>query len=64
MYALRYQDHEDRFLNRVISGVSVVLMRETSLAIAEWTGEFVAMTSEIVRVVSLSTTEISEKALF
>ena len=46
-------------LNRVISVISVVL-RETNLTIPVSTGEPVSLESEIVRVTSLSTTEISE----
>ena len=49
------------FLNRVISVISVVLT-ETTLTISDSTGETVSMESDIVRVVSLSTTEISEVA--
>ena len=46
----------DRFLNRVIS----VVLRETTFTISVSTGEPVPVESEIVTVVSLSTTEISE----
>ena len=58
---LRYPDLEDRFFfsNRVISVISVVL-RETSPIILDSTGEPVSIESDIVRVVSLSTTEIPE----
>ena len=47
------------FLNRGISLISVVL-RETTRVNSVSTGEPVSMESEIVRVVSLSTTGISE----
>ena len=58
---LRYTDPADRYvLNRVISGISVVL-REPTLSISISTGEPVLIESEIMTVVSLSTTEISEK---
>ena len=56
---LGYHHHEDRFLDRVISIISVV-PRESTLTISVSTGQSVSMESEIVRVVSLSTTEISE----
>ena len=49
----------DRLFKSCISVISVIL-RETTLTISDWTGEPVSMESEIVRVVSLSTTEISE----
>ena len=45
--------------NRFISFISVVL-QETTLTISVSTGELVSMETEIVRVVSLSSTEISE----
>ena len=47
------------FFNRVISVISVVL-RETTLTFLDAIGDTVSTESEIVRVVSLSTTEISE----
>ena len=47
-------------LNSIISVISVVL-RETALTISDSTGELFSMKSDTVRVVSLSTTEISEK---
>ena len=51
------------WLSRVISVISVVL-RETTLTFLTFsvsTGELVSMESEILRVVSVSSTEISEK---
>ena len=57
---LRYPKPEDRFfLSRVISVISVVLS-ETTLTMSVSAGEPVSMETEIVRVVPLSTTEISE----
>ena len=47
------------FLNRVILVISVVLS-ETTITISDSTGEPVSIEVEIMRVVSLSTTEISE----
>ena len=46
-------------LNRAISVISVV-ERETTLTVSITTGEPVSIESEVVRVVSLSTTEISK----
>ena len=46
-------------LNRALSVISVVL-RETTLTVSVSTGEAVLMESEIVREVSLNTSEISE----
>ena len=61
---LRYSDSEDRFfffLNPVISIISIVLvLSETTLTISDSTGERVSMESEILRVVFLGTTAISE----
>ena len=54
-----YPDHEDRIFNRVISHISVVL-RETTLTISGSIDTGSAVESEIVRVVFLSATEISE----
>ena len=56
---LRYHNPEDRFLNPDISVISVVIW-ETTLTISDFTGEPVSLESGIVRVDSLSTTEISE----
>ena len=56
---LRYSALEIGFTNRVTSVISV-LQRETTLINPDSTGEPVSMESKIVRVVSLSTTEISE----
>ena len=58
---LRYPQPEDRvfFLNRVISVISIVL-RETTLTTSDSSGELVLIESEIMRVVYLCTTEISE----
>ena len=55
--SLRNPDHEDRIFNRVISDISVVLW-ETTLTISESLRTGSPVESEIVRVVSLSTTEI------
>ena len=56
-----YLDPEDLgfFLNRVIAVISI-LRRETTFNISDLTCEPVSMESEIVRVDSLSTMEISE----
>ena len=63
MKLLRYLDPEDRvfffFFNRVFSAISVV-PRETTLTISVSTSEHVPMQSEIVRVVSLTTTKITD----
>ena len=56
---LRYSDPEDQFLDHFIFVISVVL-REPTVTISDWTVEPVAMKSEILRVVSHVTTEISE----
>ena len=50
---------QDRFLNGVIWIISVVL-RGNDLIILDSIGEPVSMESELVRVISLGTTEISE----
>ena len=61
---LKVSDPEDRFfLIRAISEISVVLSK-TTLIISDSTGEPVSMESEIVRVDSLSATEISEITRF
>ena len=60
---LKVSDPGDRFLNRVISVISVVL-RETTPTFSDFTEETVSIVSieyEVLRVVSLSTTEISEE---
>ena len=54
---LRYLDPEDRMSNRVISDISVVL-RETTLTVSDSIETSFPVKSEIVRVVSPSTTEI------
>ena len=54
----RFSDPKNRCY-RIISVISVVL-RETTLTISDLTSEPVSKESEIVRVVSLSTAEISE----
>ena len=46
-------------LNRVVSVISAV-PRETTLKISDSTGEPVRMQSELLRVISLTTTKISE----
>ena len=58
---LRYSDPEDRFFffNHVISIISTAL-RETTLTIPDSSCEPFSMKSEVVRVVSLSTTELSQ----
>ena len=50
---------EDRISNRVISDISVVL-RKTTLNISDSIETSSPVESEIVRVISLGTTEISE----
>ena len=52
-------DHEGRILNRVIVDISNVLW-ETSLTVSDSIETGSPVESEIVRVVSLSTTEITE----
>ena len=59
LLCLGYPDSEDRILNRVISDISVVLW-ETTLTVSESTETVSPVESEIVRMVSLSTTEIAE----
>ena len=54
---LRYLYPDDRFLNHVISVISVVV-RETTLTVLESNTETVSMGSETMRVVPLSITEI------
>ena len=56
---LRYPSLKIGFVIRVISDISG-LQRTTTLTITDSTGDPVSMESEIARVVSLSTTEISE----
>ena len=56
---VRYQGPEDRNFYRVISDISVVL-RKTTLTILDSIQTDSPVESEIVRVVSLSTTEITE----
>ena len=63
VYLVRYSDREDRIFNRVISDISVVL-RETTLTISDFMVTDSPVESEIVRVVSLSTTEITEITRF
>ena len=57
--SLRYHDPEDRIFNRVISDISVVL-RETTLILPDSIETGSLVETEIVRVVSLSKTEITE----
>ena len=57
--ALRYSNPEKRSFNRVISDNSVVL-RETTLTISDSVEASSPVESEIVRVGSLGTTEITE----
>ena len=59
MSFLRYPNREDRIFNRVISDISVVL-RETTLTISDSIQTGSPVEKEIVRVVSLTTTEITE----
>ena len=58
-----YSDPEDRIFNRVISDISVV-PRETTLTISDCIETGSPRETEIVRVVSLSTTEIPETTRF
>ena len=58
-WVLRYSDSEDRKFNRVISHFSVVL-REITLTILDFNEPGSPVESKTVRVVSLSTTEITE----
>ena len=65
---LRYSHPEDRGFffcspDRAIPGISVIT-RETTLTISDLIGETVSMESEIVRVVPLIRTEISESTRF
>ena len=55
--SLRYLDHEHRIFNRAIPDISVVL-RETTLTISASIETGSSVGPEIVRVVSLCTTEI------
>ena len=59
----RYLDFEDRIFNRVISDISVVL-KKTTVTISDSIETGASVDSEIVRVVSLSTTEITEITRF
>ena len=61
--AVRYSDPKDRIFNRVISDISVVLW-ETTLTVSDSVKTVSPVKSEIVRVVSLSTTEITETTRF
>ena len=56
---LRHPDSEDRMLNSIISDISIV-QRETTLTISDSIETGSNVETEIVRVVSLSTTEITE----
>ena len=60
---LRYPDPKHRILNRVISDISV-LLRETTHLISDSIDTVSTVESEIVRVVSLGTTEITEITRF
>ena len=60
---LRYSDPENRIFNRVFSDISVVLM-ETTLTISESIDTGSVIEIEIVRVVSLSATEVTEITRF
>ena len=55
----RYPDPAERFFNRVISYMNLVL-RETSLTISDSIETGSPLESEIVRMVSPSSTEISD----
>ena len=59
----RYSDLEYRVLNRVISDISVVL-GETNLTFSDSIATGSPVESEIVRVISLSTTEMTEITRF
>ena len=61
--SLRYSDPEDRMFDRIIYDVSIVL-RETTLTISDSIVTGTPVESEIERVVSLSTTKISEITRF
>ena len=63
MFVLRYPDLEDRVFNRVISDISVVL-GETTLTISDSVETGSPVESEIVRVVSLRTAELTEITRF
>ena len=64
LFSTLFQTFFSNFVfNRVTSDMSIVL-RETILAISDSIETGTPVESEIVRVVSLSTTEISEKARF
>ena len=56
---LRCSDCEDRIFNRVISDISF-LLKEISLTSSDWIETGSQVESEIVRVVSPSTTEITK----
>ena len=60
---LRHPDPEDRIFNRFISDISIVL-RETTLTISGSIETVSPVESERVRVVSLSSTEITEITRF
>ena len=60
---LKYPDPEYRIFNRVIAGISVVL-RETTFTISDSIEICSAVKTEIVRVVSLVRTEITEITRF
>ena len=55
----RHQDPEDRIFNRVISDTSVVI-RGATLSTSDFIEKGSAAETEIVRVVSLSKTEITD----
>ena len=55
----RYPDPVDRIYNRVISDISVVL-RENTLTISDSIKTGLLVETEVVRVVSLTTTDITE----
>ena len=56
-------EHEDRIFNRIISDISVVHM-ETSLTISDSIETGKPIETEIVKVVFISTTEITEITRF
>ena len=63
IYRLRYPDPGYRIFNRVISDIPVVL-RETTLTISDSFEAGSPIETEIVRVVSLCTSEITQTVRF
>ena len=63
MITVQLYKHEDRIFNRVISDISVVL-RETTLTFSDSIEAGLPVEYEIARVVSLSSTEITDITRF